>query len=187
MKHTKYGIALSALAGLACSSNSSQGPLDEVDSIVFIERQARMGGMGDIFQYNSYVAGAKIVKLSPPTADGERTVICCDQESGYEGMDIIDFDLSFDAKTIVLSGRPSQDQKYGLFLLDVESGDINQLPTDPGSDYVYPTFLPGDRILFATNGVVENAFEHVFVDIEEADADQVLDAAREQLEDVDEH
>jgi hypothetical protein len=129
--------------------------LDEVDSIVFIERQARMGGMGDIFQYDSYVAGAKIVKLSPPTADGERTVICCDQESGYEGMDIIDFDLSFDAKTIVLSGRPSQDQKYGLFLLDVESGDINQLPTDPGHDYVYPTFLPGDRVLFATNAVVE--------------------------------
>jgi hypothetical protein len=114
-----------------------------------------MGGMGDIFQYDSYVAGAKIVKLSPPTADGERTVICCDQESGYEGMDIIDFDLSFDAKTIVLSGRPSQDQKYGLFLLDVESGEINQLPTDPGSDYVYPTFLPGDRVLFATNAVVE--------------------------------
>lgn len=114
-----------------------------------------MGGMGDIFQYNSYVAGAKLVKLSPPTADGERTVICCSQESGYEGMDIIDFDLSFDARTIVLSGRPSQDQKYGLFLLDVASGDINQLPTDPGSDYVYPTFLPGDRVLFATNAVVE--------------------------------
>jgi hypothetical protein len=129
--------------------------LDEVDSIVFIERQARMDGMGDIFQYDSYVAGAKLVKLSPPTADGTRTVICCDQESGYEGMDIIDFDLSFDAKTIVLSGRPSQDQKYGLFLLDVESGEINQLPTDPSSDYVYPTFLPGDRILFATNAVVE--------------------------------
>jgi hypothetical protein len=154
LKNIKYLVAV--FAGLfACSSNSSQGPLDEVDSIVFIERQARMGGMGDIFQYNSYVAGAKLVKLSPPTADGTRTEICCTQESGYEGMDIIDFDLSFDAKTIVLSGRPSQDQRYGLYLLDVESGDIEQLPTDPGSDYVYPTFLPGDRILFATNANVE--------------------------------
>ena len=146
--NTKTGIALGMLAGLAaCSNSSSQGPLDEVDSIVFIERQSRMGGMGDIFQYDSYVAGAKLVKLSPPTADGERTVMCCDQSTEFAEMDIIDFDLSFDAKTIVISGRPSEDQRYGLFLLDVESGDINQLPTDPGADYVYPTFLPGDRIL----------------------------------------
>jgi len=35
--------------------------------------------MGDIFQYTSYVAGARLVKLSPPTADGKLTNLCCDQ------------------------------------------------------------------------------------------------------------
>ncbi len=155
LKQLSYGIVLSALVGLTACSSSSQGPLDEVDSIVFVERQSRMGGMGDIFQYRSYVAGAKLVKLSPPTADGERTVICCDQVPELAEMDIIDYDISFDAKSIVIAGRPTQDQKYGLFLLDVESGEVEQLPTDPGFDYVYPTFLPGDRILFATNAVVE--------------------------------
>lgn len=156
MKTKTYGIALAGLCGLtACGNSSSKGPLDEVDAIVFIERAARMGDIGDVFQYDSYVAGAKLVKLSPPTADGKRTVICCDQESEYADLDIIDFDLSYDAKTIVFSARLSQDQNYGLFLLDVESGGIEQLPTDPGHDYVYPTVLPGDRILFATNAVVE--------------------------------
>jgi hypothetical protein len=151
------GIAISALTITlaACGSDKAQGPLDEVDAIVFIERQPRMGGMGDIFQYSSYEPGAKLVKLSPPTADGERTVICCDQESAYSEVDIIDFDVSFDAKSIVLSARLSQDQRYGLFLLNVDTGELEQLPTDPNADYVYPTFLPGDRILFATNAVVE--------------------------------
>ncbi len=164
MKHTSYKnactkFAWTALAGLtgtlvACNSGSTQGPLDEVDSIVFIERQSRMG-MGDIFQYSSYVPGAKLVKLSPPTADGKRIVICCDQEPEFANLDIIDYDLSYDAKSIVLSGRLSEDQRYGLFMLDVDSGNIEQLPTDPDADYVYPTFLPGDRILFGTNAVVE--------------------------------
>ena len=161
MKNTPYRIAFSALLGLAgtslaaCGSGSSQGPLDEVDSIVFIERQSRMGGMGDIFQYDSYEAGAKLVKLTPPTADGERVVICCDQDPEYADLDIIDYDLSYDAKTIVLSARLSADQRYGLFTLDVDSGNIEQLPTDPDAHYVYPTILPGDRVLFATTANVE--------------------------------
>jgi hypothetical protein len=149
-------IALSTLVlGTACGGGGSKGPLDEVDAIVFIERAERSDGMGDIFQYDSYVAGARLLKLSPASADGEITVLCCDQESAYEGVDIIDYDISFDAETIVFSGRLTADQRYGLFLLHVDTGEVEQLPTDPDSDFVYPTFLPGDRILFATNAVVE--------------------------------
>ncbi|HUS65256.1 MAG TPA: hypothetical protein VMZ28_11965 [Kofleriaceae bacterium] len=157
MRTAPKKIALSALAiAAACGGGSdSKGPLDEVDAIVFIERPARTEGLGDIFQYESYVPGARLLKLSPPTADGEITVLCCDQESDYEGVDIIDFDISYDAKTIVFSGKLTADQKYGLYLLDVETGAIEQLPTDPDGHAVYPTFLPGDRILFATSSVVE--------------------------------
>ncbi len=159
MKPLIRGFALTALAavtGAACGGETgSKGPLDEVDAIVFIERQSRMDGLGDIFQYQSYVPGARLLKLSPPTADGEVTELCCGALGEYDAIDIIDFDLSFDARSIVFSARLSADQRYGLFLLDVESGDVNQLPTDPDADFVYPTFLPGDRILFATNAVVE--------------------------------
>jgi hypothetical protein len=149
-------VALAAAAAVVgCSSEEGQGPLDEVDAIVFIERPSRMDGLGDIFQYQSYVAGARLLKLSPPTADGELTELCCSGLEEYEGADIIDFDLSFDARAIVFSARLSADQRYGLFLVELETGEIEQLPTDPDADFVYPTFLPGDRILFATNAVVE--------------------------------
>ena len=74
--------------------------------------------------------------------------------------------LHADGRLELLSGAWERVLDYGcaagvlkrvldLYLLDVESGDIEQLPTDPGHDYVYPTVLPGDRILFATNAVVE--------------------------------
>ena len=49
------GIALSALATLmvgtqACGGSSeSKGPLDNVQAIIFIQRQARMDGLGNIF------------------------------------------------------------------------------------------------------------------------------------------
>lgn len=155
MRHVAKFLSLGLLAVTACGGSDSKGPLDEVDAIVFIQRQSRMEGLGDIFQYESYVAGAKLMKLSPPTADGELTVLCCDQEADYAGVDIIDFDVAFDAKTIVFSAKLTADQHYGLFLLHLENGDIEQLPTDPDGDFVYPTFLPGDRILFATNAVVE--------------------------------
>ena len=155
MRHVAKILGLGLIAVTACGGGDSKGPLDEVDAIVFIQRQSRMEGLGDIFQYESYVAGAKLMKLSPPTADGELTVLCCDQEADYAGVDIIDFDVSFDAQTIVFSAKLTEDQHYGLFLLHIETGDIEQLPTDPDGDFVYPTFLPGDRILFATNAVVE--------------------------------
>lgn len=149
-------VLSAALLAPACGGDKQQGPLEEVNAIVFIERQPREGGMGDIFQYESYVAGAKLQKLSPPTADGELTTLCCDEQGAeFEGMDIIDFDVSFDAKTIVFSGRLSGDQSYGLFVLHLDSGEVEQLPTDPMHDYVYPTILPGGRVLFATNAVVE--------------------------------
>jgi hypothetical protein len=151
VKRISVGIALSAtaLGAIACGDKGN-GPLDGVEAIVFVSRQPREDGMGDIFQYQSYVAGAKLLKLSPPTADGEVTEICCSNLSdpAYANVDIIDFDLNFAADAIVLSARLSADQHYGLFVLDIASGNIEQLPTDPNFDYVYPTFLPDGGVLF---------------------------------------
>ena len=156
MKTTACGLALSVLLpAMACGGGSSRGPLDEVDAIVFLERQPRDSGLGNVFAYQSYVPGARIMKLSPPTADGELTVLCCDDRPDFEEVDIIDFDVSFDAKTIVFSAKLSQGQRYGLFLLHLDTGEVDQLPTDPGSDYVYPTFQADDRVMFATNAVAE--------------------------------
>ena len=55
--------------------------------------------MGDIFQYRSYRPGGRIVKLSPPTADGKLEELCCSNAgSEFADIDISNYDLSFDAQ-----------------------------------------------------------------------------------------
>ena len=160
---TILGATLAAATlgtSLVGCGGDTQGPLDGIDSIVFLQRPAR-NDMGDIFQYNSYIPGARLVKLSPATADGELTVICCDQDADYADLDISGYDLSFDAERIVFSGRRGADQNYGLFQLTLADGKVEQLSTDPNRDYVQPIYLPGDKILFMTNtNVEEGAPQH---------------------------
>ena len=139
-----------------CTSNSdTSSALSGIDSIMFLQRPAR-NDSGNVFDYTSYLPGARLVKLSPPTADGTLTVLCCDKAgSDFANIDISNYDLSFDAKTIVFSGKLTTDQKYGLFVLTIADGSVAQLPTDPSRDYIAPIYLPGDKILFTTNEVVE--------------------------------
>ncbi len=156
MNSTK-SIAIGALLLAAASAcgNESSGPLGDVDALVILQRPKR-NDMGDIFQYTSYVPGARIVKLSPPTADGTLTTLCCDKAgSEFSAIDISGYDLSFDAKQIVFSGKLRESERYGLFILDIEAGNVEQLATDPGRDYVSPIFLPGNKVMFTTNSIVE--------------------------------
>ncbi|MEZ4359863.1 MAG: hypothetical protein R3B48_06755 [Kofleriaceae bacterium] len=165
MVPTKLAQLSILVAGLsvfpACNSSPDGGALGDVKSLVFLQRPKR-NEIGDIFQYRSYRPGARIVELSPPTADGELRVLCCDGIPGFEQIDISNYDLSFDATQIVFSGKLSEGQKYGLFLLTLADGKVEQLATNFGKDYVSPIFLPGNKILFTTNAVVEeNAPQHV--------------------------
>ncbi|HSN24925.1 MAG TPA: hypothetical protein VLT45_01535, partial [Kofleriaceae bacterium] len=156
MKNKLNTIALGAALLAACGGSDNTGPLGNVDSLVILQRQAR-NDMGDIFQYTSYVPGAKLIQLSPPTADGKRTVLCCDKAGAeFANIDIQAYDISFDAKRIVFAGKLSDNEHYGLFLLTIADGSVVQIPTDPGRDYVSPIFLPGDKVMFTTNAVVKN-------------------------------
>ncbi len=151
------GATLAAVTlgtSLAGCGGDDSGDVIGADAIVFLQRPAR-NEMGDIFQYTSYLPGARIVKLSPPTADGEITVLCCDQDAAFAAVDISGYDLSFDAREIVFAAKLSAETNYGLFVLTLEDGSIEQIMTNPSRDYVQPVFLPGDKILFMTNAVVE--------------------------------
>jgi hypothetical protein len=150
----RIALVIALAASAACGSGSDSSALDGVDAIVFIQRPKR-NEMGDIFQYTSYLPTAHLMKLSPPTADGTLTPLCCDNIPGFERVDISSYDLSFDAREIVFSGRLSENQRYGLFLLHLDDGTVDQLQTDPNRDYTYPVFLPADKIMFMTNAVVE--------------------------------
>lgn len=155
MKTFALGLSLvTAATGVGCGGGEEEGPLGD-DPLIILQRPKR-NDMGDIFQYTSYKPGAKLIKLDPPTADGVKTVICCDQAgSEFANVDISGYDISFDAKQIVFSAKLAADQAYGLFILNVEDGSVEQLNTDPGRDYSMPIFLPGDKILYTSNAVVE--------------------------------
>jgi len=156
MKRTHVGLALSVLTVAASACGGSEpGPLDGVDSIVFLQRPSR-NETGDIFQYASYKPTAHLMKLSPPTADGELTEICCgNQGPSFANIDISGYDISFDAREIVFSGKLDANQSYALFLLHLDTSSIDQLSSDPMHDYVEPVFLPGDKLMFQTNQSVE--------------------------------
>lgn len=161
MKSIALGAALVAAAGGVGCGSDDNGPLSNIDSLIILQRPAR-NDVGNVFQYTSYRAGARLVKLTPPTADGKQEIICCDKFPGFENVDISGYDLSFDAREIVFSAALSGGERYGLFVMNLTDGSApEQLPTDPGRHYVSPIFLPGDRILFTTDNLDEaNARQH---------------------------
>ena len=162
MKHQIHSIALAAallstLGGIGCGGGDGgdTGPLSSINSLVILQRPKR-NDTGDIFQYTSYVAGARLVQLEPPTADGKLTTLCCDKAGPeYAKIDISSYDISFDAKTIVFSGKLDSNQTYGLFLLQLADGSVTQIATDPMRDFVSPIFLPANKIMFTSNAIVE--------------------------------
>src|SRR5262249_54607619 len=142
------------------STSDNEAALKSVGAIAVLQRAPRMSSVGDVFQYTSYVPGARLVKLSPPTANGTRTTLCCDQYAEMAGLDIQAYDVSFDARSIVFSGRITGDEHYGLYLLTLNdklepTGAPAQIATDAMRDYVYPVFAPKNRVVFVTNEVVE--------------------------------
>jgi hypothetical protein len=101
--------------------------------------------------------------LSPPTADGVQTEICCSQDAAFSAVDIAGSDLSFDANIvdgvrrgeIVFSAKLDGSSPYALFIMSLETGAIEQLYGDPGRDFTMPVFLTGGKVMFMTNTVVE--------------------------------
>lgn len=146
-------LALIALVPAACTSggdNATALPQD-VRAIVFLQRVPRTD-QGNVFDYTSYSPGARLVMLSPPSADGKLSVLTADPM--FDGADIMSYDLSFDAKSIVFSARLADSGNYQLFSMNLDGTDVKQL-TEGGNDVVYPTYLPGGKILFMSNKNVE--------------------------------
>src|SRR5262249_27237132 len=87
--------------------------------------------------------------------------LCCSKYPEMDGLDIQSYDVSFDARSIVFSGRIKGDDHFGLWVLTLTdkleaAGPPAQLnTTHMDRDYVYPMFAPKDRIIFVTNEVVE--------------------------------
>jgi hypothetical protein len=148
------GLAAVSAALGACSSSQApqQSPLpNDVKAILFLQRMPRTDS-GNVFDYQSFVPGGRLVKLEPPSADGTLTVLTSDPM--FDGADIQSYDISFDAQSVVFSARLADSGKYQIFSMNIDGTNLKQL-TEGGNDYVYPLYLPGERILYTTNLNVE--------------------------------
>jgi len=165
-------VGFAAAAGGCNSSGSSTNvsalPAD-VKAITFLQR-VRHNDAGNVFDYTTFHAGGRLVTLSPPSADGKLTVLfpteaTCTALLGADatpadvsdcvgGSDLMSYDLSFDAKSVVFSARIPGENNFQIFSMNLDGTNVQQLTTG-GNDYVYPLYLPGDQILFMSNSNVE--------------------------------
>ena len=169
------GVIVAAMAtGAGCSStsktsgNASALPAD-VRAITFLQRTPH-NDEGNVFDYDHFYAGGRLSMLSPPSADGQVTVVfpntaVCTQILGAAASskdidacvtqsDVQAYDLSFDATAVVVSAQLPGDGHFQLYSINLDGTNLQQL-TSGGNDYVYPTYAPGDQILFMTNRNVE--------------------------------
>ena len=167
LQSSVVGLALGAGAG--CSSTSKTtgnvGALPaDVQAITFLQRTPRNDD-GNVFDYANFVPGGRLSMLSPPSADGQLTVIfpnaaTCGQidpgdvDNCVSGSDVQSYDLSFDAQSVVFSARLPGDGSYQIYSINLDGTNLQQL-TSGGNDFVYPVYTPGDRVTFMTNRNVE--------------------------------
>ena len=153
-----------ALGGCNSSDTGGQGaesllPAD-VRAIVFVQRTARNSG-GNVFDYANYVPGGSLMKLEPPSPNGKLTNLPAVASANaavtgvdFTGADITSWDLSFDAAQIAFSARLANESSYQVFTMNVDGTNPKQI-TAGDNDYVFPTFLPGQKLMFMTNQSVE--------------------------------
>lgn len=161
-------VALTALTA-ACSSSQSSPLPEDVRSVIFLQRASRNDN-GNVFDYTSYVPGGRLVMLEPPSADGKLTVLTRDPM--FVDADIMSYDLSFDAKSVVFSARLKDADKYHLFSMNIDGSNVRQLTEGP-DDYVYPIYLPSQKIMFMTSKNVEFGVRQFRDEYERAVAAQV--------------
>lgn len=141
-----------ALAG--CGDGSGETVLPGVQALVFVQRAYERsdgthnvtGGNGQTIDYLRYEPGGGVYVLEPPTPDGTLRNLT----EQFEGVDVSGIDLSFDATQVVMSMRHQGDNRYHIYVANLDGSGIRQL-TFGDYDDVKPLFLPGDRIAFVTS------------------------------------
>ena len=138
---------------------------------MFLQRTPR-GDQGNVFDYTSYAAGGRLVALTPPSADGTPTTlfptadtcVALGMDASCVGQaDIQSYDINFNADAIVFSA--SFGGRYQLYSINVALKDGTVLVSNPkqltegGNDFVYPTYLPGGKIMFMSNLNVEQTLD----------------------------
>lgn len=88
--------------------------------------------------------GGGLYVLSPPTPDGELEEIVASPEG-----QILDFDVSYDAKEIIFSWRKNASEGYHIYRVNVDGTGLRQLTSGECHDY-NACYLPDGGIAFCS-------------------------------------
>lgn len=179
---TVYALAgvLAALGG--CSQSTTSGPNVGVQSILFIQRQVVVtqtnadgtttqtydvdSGNTQVLDYTRYVPGGSLNLLSPARPDGTVTNLT----SAFTQADFNGADVSFDGTQAVFSMRPSQNDTYHIYTVQLSPGsdgkfEMHQLTNGAWND-VTPVYVPNGLVAFVTDemytamGTRADEYEH---------------------------
>lgn len=157
------GSAAGSASLTACGEDGKEDVGLNVSAIVFESRAHTVtddkgnvavtvaGGNGQVVDYTRYVPGAKLRVMSPPRPGGTvKNVI-----EAYPQADLNGFDISFDARSVVFSMKRDPQDKYHLYIAPLEPAADGSYAIRPltGGDRndITPVFVPGGRIVFATD------------------------------------
>lgn len=171
-------MAPGALLGFnACSKDTTENVDIGVGSILIMKRAHTTvsqqgvnvnvaGGNGQVIDYERYVPGGSLNMLSPPRPDGKLINLT----AAFPDADFNGVDVSFDAKQAVFSMKKDGNDHYHIYTVQMTPGadgkyEIHQ-KTAGDQDDINPVYLPGGRIMFATNqmytemGTRADEYEH---------------------------
>jgi hypothetical protein len=151
--------ALGGLVGVAGCSDGNSNVLGGVQAIAYVSQDSVEPG--NVFDYANGGANGNLFTLTPPTASGVKKNL-----TNWTGGQINSYDISFDAREIVFSGRAPGDDRYHIYRVNVDGsnpcdaakGVVSQGAcqiTEGGNDEVYSIYMPGGRIFYMTNKNVE--------------------------------
>ena len=177
--HALAGV-IAAMGG--CSQSTTSGPNVGVQSILFIQRQVVVtqtnadgttsqtydvdSGNTQVLDYTRYIPGGSLNLLSPARPDGTVTNLT----SAFTTADFNGADVSFDGTQAVFSMRPSQNDTYHIYTVQLSPGSdgkftVHQLTNGAWND-VTPIYVPNGLIAFVTDemytamGTRADEYEH---------------------------
>ncbi len=151
--------AVAGIASLTGCGESGSNVLGGIQSIAYVSQDPVEPG--NVFDYANGGAHGNIFTLTPPTASGVKKNL-----TNWDNGSINSYDVSFDAREIVFSGRAPGDGNYHVYRVNVDGSNPCDAAkgvvstgacqiTDGGNDEVYAIYLPAGRIFYMTNKNVE--------------------------------
>jgi hypothetical protein len=151
MKKMNTFATLAALVLLFHPGTLPAAEVTQADAVIFVRIPNKPDGKPGIyyepFMYHfgnsAHVPGSQIVKLSPPTPEGELTVLTED----FYGVE--EPEISCDGQKILFAGRKTAKDGWEVWEMNIDGTGKRQV-TQGMADVCSPNYLPDGRIIFSS-------------------------------------